>query len=205
MKSFHSCVIIAKWLDIKWLLVTGKMEKLPQHPKDPQAQQPQKPVKGNVKVFVPKKSEKQSNEVKIIENLETNNQEDPNEHIDIVPDRGDKEFEIPRDDFDDALDVDNVHVEHPEQPNDEDNDSMETVYDESQTNPHENSDYGDMPSLIDDSQYVIVLDPLDGNATPSVNKHDALQSLHPDSPHDSMPNLEDDSQISSRVPNSLNP
>lgn len=180
---------------------------LPQPSKETQGQQSQNPVKGSGKVFVPKKLEKQSNKDKVPENLENDNQGDLNRktledsvmhkdqnsndvddtigmpHIDIVPDWGNKDFEIPRDEIDPILAVDgnevqDVHCIHPEQPNDDDNDSIETVHDESQPNLNENSDYSDMPSLVDDSQKVIVLDSLDGNAAssapspPSVNKQD---------------------------------
>lgn len=51
---------------------------------------------------------------------------------------------------------------------DDDSDSIETIYDESQSYIKDNSDYGDMPSLIGDASQnstpnMIVPDSVDGN------------------------------------------
>lgn len=46
---------------------------------------------------------------------------------------------------------------------DDDNESTETVYDESQAQLIDNSDYGDVPPLIEDSQIQVVPDPTGSN------------------------------------------
>lgn len=72
--------------------------------------------------------------------------------IDIVPDRGLNQFDIPLEVIPekDQAKIDHKMVE-------DDNESNETVYDESRTQLNENSD-GDIPSLIEDSDNLVVLD-----------------------------------------------
>lgn len=53
--------------------------------------------------------------------------------------------------------------EHMQKVVDDDNESTETVYDESQAQLIDNSDYGDVPPLIEDSQIQVVPDPTGSN------------------------------------------